>query len=124
MFGLVERSYLAVAVASNVSRFARVLVMFLAIASGQLPSGAEARVLTNAWSFMISAPCDSSPAIGDDGTIYFGVWNGDFRAFSPDGSPKWVFRAGREIKSSPAIGRDGTLYFGSRDRKLYAVGAD
>ena len=87
-------------------------------------SVAEARVLSTAWSFMIHAPCDSSPAIGDDGTIYFGVFNGDFRAFSPDGSPKWVFHAGLEIKSSPAIGSDGTLYFGCRDRKLYAISPD
>ena len=88
------------------------------------PAGAEPRMLTNAWSYVLHYPCDSSPAVGDDGTIYLGVWNGDFRAFRPDGSPKWVFHAGREIKSSPAIGSDGTLYFGSRDHNFYAVGPD
>ena len=98
----------------------------LCLACTMIPfaGSAETRVLTNAWSFVIRDPCDSSPAIGADGTIYFGVFNGDFRAVSPDGSPKWVFHAGLEIKSSPAIGSDGTLYFGSRDRKLYAVSPD
>jgi outer membrane protein assembly factor BamB len=89
-----------------------------------LQSGAEPRSLTNAWSVLLHYPVDSSPAIADDGTIYFGVWNGDLRALSPDGSPKWTFHAGREIKSSPAIGADGSIYFGSRDRKLYAVAPD
>ena len=85
---------------------------------------AEVRTLTNRWSFVLKYPSDSSPAIADDGTIYLGLFNGDLRAFLPDGSPKWVFNAGREIKSSPAIGSDGTIYFGSRDRKFYAVGPD
>ena len=98
------------------------LVLFLVIIPTQ--GWAEARMLTNDWSFNLTYPSDSSPAIADDGTIYLGVWNGDLRAFLPDGSPKWVFHTGREIKSSPAIGSNGTVYFGSRDRKLYAVAPD
>ena len=93
--------------------------------SVRLPqSHGETRVLTNDWSFLLPHPTDSSPAIGADGTIYIGVWNGDLRAFQPDGKPKWVFHAGREIASSPAVGIDGTIYFGSRDRKLHALGPD
>jgi outer membrane protein assembly factor BamB len=92
--------------------------------AGISTSNAETRTLTNAWSFLIRYACDSSPAVAEDGTIYFGVWNGDFRAFRPDGFPKWVFHAGREIKSSPALASDGTIYFGSRDRKLYALTLD
>ena len=87
-------------------------------------AGAEPRTLTNDWSFLIRYPCDSSPAIAADGTIYLGIWNGDLRAFRPDGSSKWVFHASREIKSCPAIGADGTVYFGCRDRKFYAVGPE
>jgi len=85
---------------------------------------AETPFLTNAWSYGLHYYSDSSPAVGDDGTIYFGVSNGDFWAFRPDGTPKWTFHTEREIKSSPALGSDGTLYFGCRDRKLYAVGPD
>jgi outer membrane protein assembly factor BamB len=122
VFLLFRAMSLAVSIASTCLR-ARVVLLFACVLI-RCHANAETPVLTNAWSFVLGYPSDSSPAIGDDGTIYLGVWNGDFRAFSPDGSPKWVFHAGREIKSSPAIGADGTLYFGSRDRKLYAVGAE
>lgn len=96
----------------------------LLLATGAVAAGGEPRILTNQWSFLLPQPSDSSPAIGADGTIYLGTWNGDLRAFRPNGQPKWVFHAGREIASSPAVGTDGTIYFGSRDRKLHALGPD
>lgn len=62
----------------------------------------------------------SAPAIGADGTIYFGAegTSGDHRelgqlyALSPDGTLKWVYTAPgkRPIRASPAIGADGTIY--------------
>ena len=86
------------------------------------PGRTETLVLTNQWSVLLGSLSDSSPAIGADGTIYFGTFLGDLYALTPGGSRKWIFSAGREIRSSPAIGPDGTLYFGSRNRKLFAVG--
>lgn len=97
---------------------------FLVLATLPLGSNAETPVLSKAWSLAIGPGCGSSPAIAADGTIYFGVANGDFRAVRPDGYPKWVFHGPREIKSSPAVAPDGTIYFGSRDRKLYALRPD
>lgn len=76
------------------------------------------------WSFTIGAISDSSPALGPDGAIYFGAFDGKFWALNSNGSKKWVFRAGSEIKSSPALAADGTLFFGCRDRKFYALNAD
>jgi outer membrane protein assembly factor BamB len=67
---------------------------------------------------------DSSPALGKDGTIYFGSWDKNFYAVNPDGSKKWQFRTGGEIVSSPAIGADGRIYFGSDDKKFYALDVD
>ncbi|HAK96013.1 MAG TPA: hypothetical protein DCM87_13730 [Planctomycetes bacterium] len=76
---------------------------------------------------------DSSPAIGADGTVYFGTdqygafgmtpvpSTTNFWAVNPDGTFKWVFLTEDGVESSPAIGRDGTLYFGSYDSHLYAV---
>jgi outer membrane protein assembly factor BamB len=77
---------------------------------------------------------DSSPAIGPDGTIYFGTdqygaWgqpqgvpvDTSFWAVNPDGTLKWAFETGDGVESSPAIGLDGTIYFGSYDSCLYAV---
>ncbi|HEX4644305.1 MAG TPA: PQQ-binding-like beta-propeller repeat protein, partial [Verrucomicrobiae bacterium] len=64
---------------------------------------------------------DSSPAIGSDGTVYFGSWDNKFYAFAADGVKKWQFATGAPVDSSPAIGGDGTIYFGSHDRKFYAI---
>lgn len=113
--------------AVGMSQFAKLTsqiaaVLWLSALTAQ--ASGETRALTNEWSFLLPHYTESSPAIGTDGTIYIGVWNGDFRAFQPDGSPKWVFHADREIASSPAVGIDGTVYFGSRDRKLHALGPD
>jgi outer membrane protein assembly factor BamB len=63
----------------------------------------------------------SSPAIGEDGTIYFGCQDGYLYAINPDGSLKWTYMTYDEVASSPAIGTDGTIYFGSSDDKLYAI---
>lgn len=80
--------------------------------------------LTNDWSVPLNSISDSAPAIGSDGTIYFGTWKGMLWALNLDGTRKWGFQSGNEIKSAPAVGVDGTVYFGSRDRKFYAVRAD
>jgi hypothetical protein len=60
----------------------------------------------------------SIPAIGADGTIYVGSWDGFFYALNPDGTLKWKFetlKEGESITSSAAIGADGTIYVCARD---------
>ena len=84
---------------------------------------AAAPTLTNDWATSTGSLSDSSPAVAEDGSLYFGTRLGTFCALNADGSRKWTFRTEREIRSSPAIGSDGTVYFGSRDHKLYAVQA-
>ncbi|UCC45804.1 MAG: PQQ-like beta-propeller repeat protein, partial [Candidatus Zixiibacteriota bacterium] len=76
---------------------------------------------------------DSSPAIGDDGTIYFGAdqygaagqapvpIDTAFYAVNPDGTLKWKLAVGDGVESSPAIGHDGTIYVGSYDSCVYAI---
>lgn len=76
---------------------------------------------TNLWKFRIDGGSRSSPALGRDGTIYLGSWDGYLFALNPDGTRRWRFKTGFEITSSPAIGQDGTVYVGCRDRRLYAV---
>jgi outer membrane protein assembly factor BamB len=66
----------------------------------------------------------SSPAIGSDGTIYFGSLNDTLYALNPDGTLKWSYSTNGDIYSSPAIGQDGTIYFGSYDNYLYALHPD
>ena len=55
---------------------------------------------------------ETSPAIGADGTIYFGSGDGNFYAIKPDGSLKWILNMGAFTVTSPAIGADGTIYVG------------
>jgi outer membrane protein assembly factor BamB len=65
-----------------------------------------------------------APAVGSDGTVYFGSGAGKFYALTPQGSQKWSFSTDAEIQSSAAIGADGTIYFGSVDRNVYALNPD
>ena len=62
-----------------------------------------------------------SPAIGNDGTIYFGSDNHYINALYPNGTLKWRYQTGHVVYSSPAIGQDGTVYCGSHDCNLYAL---
>ena len=70
------------------------------------------------WTFLPSGDAasycssqQSSPAIGSDGTIYFGSMNTLFYALHPDGTVRWAASPSvSSIVSSPAIGPDGTVY--------------
>ncbi len=69
-----------------------------------------------------------SPAIGIDGTIFFGcTYTEDFMigriyAMRPSGRVRWHMDTEHQLMSStPVIGRDGTVYMGTLDdRKVYA----
>jgi outer membrane protein assembly factor BamB len=64
---------------------------------------------------------DSSPAIGEDGTIYVGSNECCLFALNSNGTLRWRFDTGFWIDSSPAIGNDGTIYVGSNDDYFYAI---
>jgi outer membrane protein assembly factor BamB len=77
------------------------------------------------WRFKTDGWMETSPIIGNNGTLYFGGNFGDLPwyiiAVNPDGSEKWRYKTGGLIMgSSPAIAEDGTVYIGSWDSKLYA----
>ena len=58
-------------------------------------------------------PMYASPAIDDNGVLYFGVWNGLFYAVYPNGTIKWSFDLGSQNGvwgSSAAISADGTIF--------------
>ncbi|MBT4484776.1 MAG: PQQ-binding-like beta-propeller repeat protein [Candidatus Latescibacteria bacterium] len=71
----------------------------------------------------------SSPAIGDDSTVYVGVIRSYPKnyfilyAFNPDGTMKWKYDPHGRYKNDPVIGEDGTVYFGSTGN-LYALNPD
>ena len=78
----------------------------------------------------------SSPAISQDGTIYYAEsTTGAIYALNPEGTIKWQYLIGDTsiygIESSPAIGQDGTIYIGSTennmnilDSHIYALNPD
>jgi len=76
------------------------------------------------WRYWTGAEVISSPAIGFEGTIYFGGGNRFLNALNKDGTLKWKYETGAYVDSSPAIGTDGTIYFGSGDSYLYALNPD
>jgi outer membrane protein assembly factor BamB len=84
------------------------------------------------WSFNTEAHVwGSSPALSDDGTLYFGTCNLDYAggieiiALYTDGTVKWR-KSLDTVFSSPAIGSDGTVYICSNgepgDGYLHAFG--
>lgn len=76
------------------------------------------------WSLLTGRAVNSSPAVGNDGTVYVGSNDGKLYAINPDGSLKWSFSALDAIQSSPALAADGTLYVGSDDGRVYAINPD
>ena len=48
------------------------------------------------WKFKTKyrSPVESSPAIGSDGTVYVGSYDGYLYAIKPDGTLKWKFNNG------------------------------
>jgi outer membrane protein assembly factor BamB len=79
------------------------------------------------WSYKPSqdtgakADVDTAPAIGGDGTIFFGTAGGTFYAVNPDGTERFHYTTGGRISSSPAIGPDGTVFIVSDDGQMYAI---
>ena len=72
------------------------------------------------WSY----PTDnifSPPVIDEDGTIYFGEYNGNLRALYLNGTLKWSSPNIYPVFSSPAIGDDGTIYCTSWYGNVYAI---
>jgi outer membrane protein assembly factor BamB len=72
------------------------------------------------WLFK-SACATDGPAIGADGTVYFGTKDGTFYALNPDGTLRFQLKAGGQISSAPAIANDGSVYFVADDGFLYAI---
>ena len=73
------------------------------------------------WKFETGTHVETTPAVGLDGTIYFGDSSNGLFAISSGGTLLWRFEAGGAIVSSPTIAENGTLYFGSHDRMFYAL---
>ena len=74
---------------------------------------------TKIWEFQSEGRINSTPALGSDGTIYFGGGNWLY-ALNPDSSLKWRFKTQGAIFSSPVVSADG-VFATSLDGRLYAL---
>ncbi|MBN2288788.1 MAG: PQQ-binding-like beta-propeller repeat protein, partial [Candidatus Glassbacteria bacterium] len=73
------------------------------------------------FKYQTAGPVFSSPAVGLDGTVYVGSFDGFLYAVNPDGTLRWRSWTMGPVSSSPAVGPGGVVYVGSHDGYLYAV---
>ena len=66
---------------------------------------------------------DSTPAVGQDGTIYFGSYDQTLYALYPSGDERWEHKFGVEVHSSPAVGSNGLIYIGTHGQGFFALNA-
>ena len=75
------------------------------------------------WRFETNgSPIVSSPAISDDGTIYFGSWNKRFYAVDVSGNARWEYETDGAISASPLLltrDMETHIYVGSGDSVMY-----
>lgn len=73
------------------------------------------------WSFA-GGVGSCTPAVGADGTIYYGNHASKFYAINPNGTQKWaVDISGSPYESSPTIDAQGNVYFSTWDGHLYSL---
>lgn len=65
----------------------------------------------------------SAPAVGPDGTVYFGALDGCLYAYNPEtGTERWHFQTdGEFIFGSPLVDGEGYVYVGASDGCLYRI---
>lgn len=63
----------------------------------------------------------SSPAVDENGSIYFGCDDKNIYALDNEGNLKWNYTTEGSIFASPSISEDDKIYVGSKDSNLYAL---
>ena len=66
---------------------------------------------------------NSSPAVGDDSSVYFGVTDNHVYALNSDGTLRWTYDTGGPVDSSPALDDEAVYVVGGPDghARLYAL---
>jgi outer membrane protein assembly factor BamB len=81
---------------------------------------------TELWTYELNAGSLVTPAIDNEGNIYFGDESGFFYVISPEGERVWSTTSlGDRVWSSATIGNDGIIYVGAdqgdETSKLFAI---
>jgi len=92
--------------------------------TGLSPYSTADNPLEEMWKFRTTNWMNSGMIIGDDGTIYFGAFDGYLHALNQYGNEKWRYKTNMWIWSTPTIDEDGTIYVTSYDDYLHAVNPD
>jgi outer membrane protein assembly factor BamB len=88
--------------------------------TGQSPyAGPDHGVL--AWRYNAGDWVLSSPAIGEDGTVYVGSVANKLLAMHPGGTLAWEYAVDNVVDSSPAVAKSGTIFVGGGKGNLYAL---
>jgi len=75
------------------------------------------------WQFSADDGIVSTPALSEDGTIYFTTAKLLY-ALTPDGKMKWSYFPGAELGSSPTVGSDGSIYIVDAGCVMHAINPD
>jgi len=103
----------------SASAFQRWLLVAVVLGGGGGPLQGAPPAVT--FDYTVAGPVNSTPAVGADGSLYFGAEDNRVYAVLPNGTNRWQFQTGGLVWSSPALGADETVYFGSLDGQVYAV---
>ena len=76
---------------------------------------------TEKWRYQTGQWMTSAPAIGSDGTIFFGSADTYIYAVNPNGTLLWRYKTGDYVMGSASIATNGTVYIASWDGYLYAL---
>ena len=74
-----------------------------------------------AWVFQADGILGGTPAIGPDGTCYFGSRSGALYAVDARGVQRWRFQTGGPVEAAPCIHPAGPVVFGSYDGRVRAL---
>jgi outer membrane protein assembly factor BamB len=79
--------------------------------------------VTARWEFKTNGAVISSPAVGQDGTLYISSGDGYLYALTPAGGLKWEYQTG-EAESSPVVVGDSGVYVSNINGALFALNQD
>jgi outer membrane protein assembly factor BamB len=75
---------------------------------------------TTAWSVSTQGQYATMPALGPDGTIYFGSWDGRLYAVNNVGTVLWTYATQGRIDCPPVVA-EGRVFVSSWDGGLYSI---
>lgn len=94
--------------------------IYLGTDSGKLFAFDYNNITNTKWTFQANGKILVTPAVGQDGSIYF-ITSTDLYAVRPDGTLKWNVTTDAVYECSLSLGRDDTIYIGNNTiRQMYA----